>query len=239
MSWVKGSTPFITTVKNFNDGLTVTFAQEWPQGARGTSLVKANVSGTNSHLGVIANFPALENSTLPNTLSWAGSFVGAQVNAGYRVTGSTGGPTVFFDGTDAAFKNVVIISPLDHFKAASAGPGTAADGVSPAFAPGTTGTITSIPAGFVHTFVMRAGDAGGVTATVGEWGDMLQAYYKSWKLVDVTLTNIGYQTDNGAGYVFCRPKPPYTNCNELLIDELKQLKALGVPMGYLSYQGKP
>lgn len=127
-----------------------------PEGALGTSLVKANVSGSNSHLEVIANFPALENATLENTgttclalpslrfdaavgigcsvphqhplvvalapcqppyadvrcvaphthththtcssVSWAGSFVGAQVNSGMRVTGPTGGPTVFFDG---------------------------------------------------------------------------------------------------------------------------------------------
>ena len=76
--------------------------------------------------------------------------------------------------------------------------------------PGTAGTITTIPAGFKHTFVMRAGTKGGVTATIGEWGDMLQAYYKSWKLVDITLTNIGYvRTHKNKPLPSPTPRPPF------------------------------
>jgi hypothetical protein len=38
---------------------------------------------------------------------------------------------------------------------------------------------------------------------------------------------------NHTQYVFCRA----TDCSALLISEVKQLKAAGVPMGYLSFQG--
>ena len=162
--------------------------------------------------------PALEG-----TLSWAGSFVGAQQNR--NVTGPTGGPTVFYDPSDKALADVVVLSALNNFKATSAGPGTVWDGSSPAYAPGISGTIKSLPTNYVQKFVLRAASKGGITAGIGEWGDVLQKYHSTYRLTDITLTNIGYQTDNGAGYVFCRTGGTnYSNCNELLIDELKQLK---------------
>ena len=194
-----GKTQFITTSRSFADGATVTFTTTWPTGAKQTSLVEHNASGDKSNQEVIANFPAFTTNTLPNTLSWEGSFVGAQHNRGLDVTGPTGGPTVFFDASDPKLATVVVMSPLDNFKAWSAGPGTTWDGTTPAFAPGTAGTITSIPAGFTHTMLLRVGTKGGITATIGEWGMTLQAVHKTTRMVDLTLTNIGYQTDNGAG----------------------------------------
>jgi hypothetical protein len=90
---------------------------------------------------------------------------------------------------------------------------------------------------------MHAG-SGGVTATVGEWGTILQrvhAVYDSHpttKLSDITLTNIGYQTDNGAYYVFCTRCPGCDgNCSRALINTVMHLREQGVPMGYVSYQG--
>ena len=50
-----------------------------------------NASGAKSNQEVTANFPAFTDAVLPNTLSWSGSFVGAQQNAGQRVTGPQGG----------------------------------------------------------------------------------------------------------------------------------------------------
>lgn len=240
MTWAggkDGKTPLVTTSRTFTDGVTVTFTATWPNGAQETSLVELNASGAKSNQEVVVNFPTLSNPSLPNTLSWAGSFVGAQHNKGFGVTGPTGGPTVMFNGTDATLATVVVLSPLDNFKSTSAGPGTTWDGKAEAFAPGTAGTITSIPAGFTQTFVIRAGTAGGITATIGEWGEMLQAVHKTHRVPDVTLSKIGYQTDNGAAYVFCRDTAPFKDCSDLLIGELKQLKEAGVPMGYLSYQG--
>ena len=51
------------------------------------------------------------------------------------------------------------------------------------------------------------------------------------------------QTDNGAYYCFCRPsQAPWNSsgtmsCNQILLEELGYLKSIGVPMGYLSFQG--
>ena len=52
------------------------------------------------------------------------------------------------------------------------------------------------------------------------------------RVPDITLSHIGYQTDNGAYYVFCRG-----HCSEKLITVVDTLKEKGVPMGYLSFQG--
>lgn len=45
---------------------------------------------------------------------------------------------------DPMFGTVVVLSPLDNFKATSAGPGKAADGVTPAYAPGTLRPTTVV-----------------------------------------------------------------------------------------------
>ena len=55
---------------------------------------------------------------------------------------------------------------------------------------------------------------GGITVAIGEWGNLLQAVHKSYKTADVTLSKIGYQTDNGAFYVFCRG-----NCSEVCVNQ--------------------
>ena len=226
LSWTAGaSTPFVTTAKTYASGLDVAFEYAFPSGAKATSLVE-HLNKTRDE--VIANFPAFTTAALPDALSWSGSFVQSDDK---RTTGPAGGPTVFFDKGDASLATVVVGSALDNFKASSAGPGTTWDGAE-AWVPGTAGTIEALDAGFKHTFVLHAARRGGITAAVAEWGELLQRAHKAYKLTDVTLTNIGYQTDNGAMYVFCRG-----NCSKTLLDELAELKAAGVPMGYLSFQG--
>jgi len=227
LQFVAGATPMTATAKNYA-GNTVTFEYTFPKGALGTSLV-ALANRTRDE--VVVNFPAFTNQSLQGTMSWQGSFVGA-VQGGVS-KGPMGGPTVFFDPDDAELKTVVIGSALDNFKSTSAGPGTTYDGKTKAWAPGTPGTITSLPAGFTQTFVLRAGSGPGITAAIAEWGGLLQAYHRSYKVADVTLSKIGYQTDNGAYYVFCET----ANCSKTLLDAVADLKQLGVPMGYLSFQG--
>ena len=53
------------------------------------------------------------------------------------------------------------------------------------------------------------------------------------KIKDVTLEKIGYQTDNGAMYCFC----PQKNCSKVLLHEKEYLDSIGIPIGYLSFQG--
>jgi hypothetical protein len=219
----------VTTAKNYLKGNTVAFETSFPRGAGGTSFVRAQ-NKTDSNQEVVANFPAFTNWTLAGVISWAGSFVGAQ--QGKLSTGPTGGPTVFFDPADAGLETVVVGSALDNFKDTSAGPGHTWDGTTPAWAPGISGTITSLPADFTQTIVLTVGSGPGITAAIGEWGELLQAYHQAYKAPDVTLEKIGYQTDNGAYYVFCSG-----NCSRRLLDTVGALKASGVPMGYLSFQG--
>ena len=196
--------------RSFTSAQDVQFSYTFPNGASGTSLVE-HANKTNAE--VIVNFPAFTKETLPNRLSWAGSFVQANQGQDTYGAGPTGGPVVWYDASDTARSTTIIGSPLDNFKATSAGPKTAWDGKTPCvWCPGTPGTITSLPAGHSQTFHLHAG-AGGVTATVGEWGDILQRTHATYngtsthKLQDITLSHVGYQTDNGAYYVFCTAPP--------------------------------
>ena len=167
LTWSAGRTPLVTTAKSFASSPTVVFEYLFPDGAKGTSLVQL---ANKSNAEVIVNFPCFTNhSALANTLSWHGSFVGAVQNS--ESTGPQGGPTVFFNSSDAKLGTVVIGSAMNNFKSTSAGPGTTWDGKTKAWAPGTSGTITSLPAGFSQAFVLHAGT--GITATIGSWGQLL------------------------------------------------------------------
>lgn len=158
---------------------------------------------------------------------------------------------------------LLLLSSPGCVRSTSAGPGTTYDGTTEAWAPGTPGTIKSLPTGYTQTFLLHAGSGAGITAAIAEWGGILQAVHKvsqlvllpsaaahrrgfsvlggcrtgmdaqTYKVPDVTLQKIGYQTDNGAYYVFCRD----ANCSKTLLDAVHDLKQLGVPMGYLSFQG--
>jgi hypothetical protein len=189
-------------------GSGVVFTLTFDKGVKGTSAM--NYLGA-SRDEVITNFPAFTTSAenkLTDTLSWAGSFVGANVGTYEKNSqGSQGGPTVFFNHTDELLKTVVVGSALNNFKSTSAGPGTIWDG-SPGWAPGIPATIKELPVGWEQKFLLHAGSAGGITATIGEWKALLQKTHSSTarKLEDVTLTKIGYQTDN------VRSPPPYA-CN--------------------------
>jgi hypothetical protein len=244
-SWADCDECMATSYMNYGSqslGSGVIFTITFDHGLNGTSAV--------DHIGadrdeVITNFPAFTTTAkdkLPDTLSWQGSFVGANVGTYEKNSqGSEGGPTVFFDHADPLLKTVVIGSALNNFKSTSAGPGKLWDG-TPGWAPGIPASIKELPAKWEQQFMLHAGSHGGITETVGEWGQLIQAHHASYHISDITLTNIGYQTDNGAYYCFCRPaQAPWnatgrSNCNLILLDELDYLEGLGVPMGYLSFQ---
>merc|ERR1712176_735395 len=82
------------------------------------------------------------------------------------------------------------------------------------------------------SFLLHVGSSRGITAAIGEWGELLQKVHRSYKIADPTLEKIGYQTDNGAYYVFCGG-----NCSDTLLKKVAELNDMGVPMGYLSFQG--
>ena len=75
----------------------------------------------------------------------------------------------------------------------------------------------------------------GINAALDAGGRALRASRpgKGIKNKDLTLSKIGYQTDNGAYYCFCRE----ANCSDTLIREVGYLKSIGVNIGYVSFQG--
>lgn len=179
------------------------------------------------------NFPAfrLPNGIIPpNSISWQGTFIGAVDGMS---KGPTGGPTVFFDSDDPDLSTVVVgPSTPNNMKSFSAGSGSDYIG-NPSFAPGLSGRISSVPPGFEQCFLFHR--AAGITRAVQQWGAAI-LHGKPGKIYDVTLDKIGYQTDNGAAYVF-----PNTcgggDCSAALVEKNRELRENGAPMSYLSYQG--
>jgi hypothetical protein len=151
-----------------------------------------------------------------------------------------------------------------HFNEFTAGNNRDWTGTIPSFSPGRSGRLTKIPPGRSQSMLLYEGSRGGITSTIQEWGTIMQtvsaavrvssnsksydnsvtmspnaptalltADHRNTKVRDVTLEKIGYQTDNGAMYCFCHQ----TNCSEVLLEEKSYLHSIGIPLGYLSFQG--
>jgi hypothetical protein len=216
-----GGVRLVTRVKNAASGENVLFEYNLPDGANDTSLVRC---GAGDNQGVIVEFPAFTSVAFSDALSWSGSFSqGQRSSPGSMPTGSTGGPAVLFNGTAkaAAPGSIVLVgSSTTNFMSWSAGAGRTRKGTKPAWVPGTTGTVTSIPANFTHDLLLHAtpvaanAAAPPITQALYEWGSILrQLHGGATKIDDITVSTIGYQTDNGATYCFCQG-----NCSKTLLD---------------------
>ncbi len=64
---------------------------------------------------------------------------------------------------------------------------------------GIAAAIPNIPAGYNHSILFSVGP-GGATAGVYAWGSEIQEYHNTYRLPSVTLSDIGYYTDDGAYY---------------------------------------
>lgn len=224
--------PIATAFKNYDLGRAVLFEVAWPEGAANTSLSSSD--GSLANFPTFVESPEFQNSAsaLPSRFSWHGSFV--QSVRGYS-TGPVGGPTIFYNASDSALSTVIIASPFGgNWKAYTAGDHKDWKG-SPAFSPGTSGRITSLPNDFRQSFLLYQARQGGITAGLAEWGAAMKRSRppRGRKIHDITLQKVGYQTDNGAMYCFCGEK----NCSEVLITEVESLNASGISIGYLSFQG--
>ena len=237
----------VTSFKNMKSGKAVIFDVTWPDGAANTTVV-------GSYKSSLANYPSLRvmQDILPNALSWEGSFTQSVRRFS---EGTSGGPTVFFNGNEnettrstaengtaktVLFETVVVGSPWNgRWKAFSAGNGQNWANESNYWTPGTSGRIDTLPKGYQQSILLyeRNDDHHGIAATMSSWGKVMQKSRKRakgpFKLPDVTLEKIGYQTDNGAMYCFCSDE----NCSQTLLDEIEYLRNEGIPMGYLSFQG--
>ena len=97
---------------------------------------------------------------------------------------------------------------------------------------GVPSSFSSLPPGFEHSFLIISSE--GITATVSAWREAMQLFYDATatKIVDLSLTTLGYQTDNGAQ--LCRGCPGALD--ECLLGEKAYLDSIGVPIQYLSFQ---
>jgi hypothetical protein len=222
--------PIVTRYKNFVSskakGTAILFETDWPRGAPNTSLGRNSTSALTNYPSLIAS-PSL----LGSAVSWHGSFAQS-----FRApsTGPRGGPTVFYNASDPTLETVVVASPWNgHWKTYTAGSGRDWQDQVDTWAPGTSARIVSLPQGFQQSILLFQGQ-GGITNTLAEYGAAMQASRDNFhKLPDVTLTKIGYQTDNGAYYCFCND----TNCSQTLLNEVSYLRESGIELGYLSFQG--
>lgn len=222
--------PIIISIQNFIESNQILFQVILPNGTPPKIITNDSDNDASS-----IHFPAFDLSSSFNfsMLSWQGSFV--QSVRG-QSTGSTGGPTVFYDDT---LENVIVTGPAPtentHLKSFTAGNHKDWKGVSNIWSPGTSDRIRSLPPNMTQSFLLHWGEKSGITSTLHQWGKTIQQMgtNKHQFPPDVTLKKIGYQTDNGAAYCFCREK----NCSQVLIDELSSLNQSNVPMGYLSFQG--
>ena len=210
----------------------VRFRYEFPQGAPAT-----NHSAKPAAYSTVANFPGFAGpaTPLPNVLTWRDAFFGPS-NDVRDTRGQIASVAVFY-GADVSAR-AVVLSPLDNFLNSAlgddlGGAACADAGDAGCWVAGASATVTSLPPGFAHNFVLVADS--GVTRTIDSWGRALRGYYGSSsdnRLDDTSLTTIGYTTDNGAQLCFgCQG--PLDAC---LLEEKAYLDKIGMPHGYLSFQ---
>jgi len=154
----------------------VRFRHSFPLGAPGS-----NRSAAPASYSTVSNFPAFKGpgTPLPDVLTWRDAFFGPS-NSLSDTLGQSASAVVFYNGKDVA-QRAVFLSPLDQFLNAALGDDLGgAAGACPGsdagcWAAGASATVTSIPPGFSHSWVLVA--ATGFTATVDAWGSVLRSYY--------------------------------------------------------------
>jgi hypothetical protein len=175
----------------------VRFAYAFPAGASGT----AHEPSKPAKSATIANFPGFSGATpLQNVLSWQDSFVQPQQAVAF---GMAGGPLLAY-GQDVAGP-ATVLSPLDQLLTSSlaeevSSSTSCSNGVAGCFAAGTAASVTSLPAGFSQSWVLLADE--GLTNTLFAWGSVLRAFNQATTVPDLSLSALGYQTDNGAQLCF-------------------------------------
>ena len=181
-----------------------------------------------------------------HTLSWRGGVIGTTAAAkGLGNLGASGldcGPVV---STDPATGDTLVVSTLDNHKIF---PQKTANGT---WSMGLAAAIPSIPGGFNHSVLFSVAP-GGATAGVYAWGSVIQEYHSTTRLPSVTLSDIGYYTDDGAYYYVWGGGGKYGGDPELspwipkrqwpaetgLVLVKEALYKMGVPVAYMQLDGK-
>lgn len=208
-----------------------------------------NTSGCGTNQQISTRFPTINTSAARastlDTLSWrAGVISVTAVAKGLNALGANGldcGPVVSTDSS-VAERPTLVWSTLDNHKIVPQ------ETVNGTYSMGIAAAIPSLPAGFSHSILFTVA-AGGATAGTYFWGELIQRYHgmsASARLPSVTLSNVGYYTDDGAyyyvwggnvngsdpqlsGWIPRRPWP----AEEGLLLVAQTLRKQGVPIGYM------
>lgn len=216
-------TAFATECRNYRESRSVVLSYSFPEGAAFSASMPPN--------GLRTQFPAFTSSSLQHagyaqTLSWEHD---TMQPADTLTLGPSGGPTVY---AASHFSSVLVVSPLDHFMTSSA-VNITIDGKTAVAAWGMAATVESVPPGFAHRILLHEGT--GLTQTVHEYGQLMQATAELrsiTKLNDITLRRLGYSTDNGAMYCYCK-----RHCDTTLLAVKEGWDRLDIPMAYLTFEG--
>ena len=133
----------------------------------------------------------------------------------------TTGPVLLF--TDDL--EVIVFSPLDHFMAAMQAP------VGQEWHLGFGGEVEEVPAGTVTSTLVVAGH--GINAAFMDWGKAIQDWHGHQPVApyaDVTLSRLGYWTDNGS-YYYYRTEPGM-NYHDTLLAVKAYADREDIPYGY-------
>lgn len=184
---------------------------------------------------IISSFPSFR--FVPNTtadlayLAYGDDMAGWQnlslnrwsKNANFT-TGIQGGPLVLFDKSNKA----LVISPLSNFMSAS----------NKKFEDehiswGIMGLVDKVPASYTTDFIISFSDRG-VNQAMRDWGLYLTTTYNKTSAArdkDLTLSHLGYWTDNGAYYYYNTEKEK--NYEETMVDATEYLRNEKLPVKYL------
>jgi|EP01043_Picozoa_sp_COSAG02_P051888 hypothetical protein len=216
-------TAFVTGCRSYPGSRSVVLSYSFPNGAVFSEAMPPD--------GLRTQFPAFGSSSLrlagyDRVLSWEHD---TMQPADSLTLGPSGGPAVF---AASRFSSVLVVSPLDHFMTSSA-INTTFDRKTAVAAWGLAATVARVPPGFVHRILLHEGT--GVTQTMHEYGQLMQATAVergTTKLYDITLRRLGYSTDNGAMYCYCKQ-----HCDTTLLAVKDGWDRLGIPMAYLTFEG--
>jgi hypothetical protein len=224
----KAGGAFVTGCRSYAGGRTLVLWYSFPAGA--------TFSASAPPAGLCTQFPAVEQASLRRAgFSQALSWEHDTMQPANRFTlGPSGGPTVY---AAPGFSSVLVVSPLDWFMTSSTSNATHDHNETAIAAWGTAATVRSVPPGFVHRIVLHEG--WGLTQTIHEYGQMMQAvaaagsgFASTSKVPDVTLRRLGYSTDNGAMYCYCKQ-----HCDTTLLAVKDAWDRDSIPMAYLTFEG--
>ncbi|XP_041369682.1 uncharacterized protein LOC121383654 [Gigantopelta aegis] len=207
--------------------------QKYVNGANNTKAANQNY--------VISSFPTFKvesGSVKRGYLSYGGMMFGDTHKkmgewGGLRTTlnsGYTSGPLAVFD----KFGRTVIISPASKFMSASMWH-ESLFGIGGTVHWGIMGYADPIPPEHQLDIIIYYG-AEGINKAFEGWGEYLRSRYNRHQRFvdsDLTVTHLGYWTDNGA-YYYYNPENG-TNFQQTILDVVAGIRKSGVPFRYMQY----